>query len=360
MMNRSIAYFLGAGASYPFGFPLTKDILPKIREEIASGVLFEGFPQAHERAERLGEALRALLPGFDQVAELPNITDVLSLVDYSLLTSTSPLRLWPPMEIQDLRVLLEQAVYDVLWWPYPHDNPPPLLVRWTSALSVLAETSGTPPGIISTNYDLALESQLAQRWNYKPACFDFGFTWRDPKSGRRRDRPASPRLRLYKLHGSVNWLRCDLCEHIYINLRGAIGGYGYSRKRSENTTCHCEHNPLRTVLIAPSLVRDIREVNILEIWKHSLELLREADDWVLIGYSFPPEDIMVRSLFVRAGQGRRTPPRVTVVQKGDDPHTRARYEVFFPGCDYLSGGLEEYVNRLEQATSNAQTVGNQS
>lgn len=103
------------------------------------------------------------------------------------------------------------------------------------------------------------------------------------------------------------------------------------------------------MLITPSLVRDIREVNLLEVWKHSLELLREAEEWVLIGYSFPSEDIAVRSLILRAAQGRKTPPRVTVVQKGDDPHTRARYEVFFPGCGYLTNGLEEYISVLEKS-----------
>jgi hypothetical protein len=348
-MSQSIAFFLGAGASAPFGFPLTKDILPKVREEISSGVLFDGFPEASKRATQLGESLQALLPGFNSVSELPSITEILSLVDYSLLTTTSPVKLQTSAEVQNLRTLLEQAIYDVLWWPYEHDNPPPLLIRWTEALSKLAEIPSTPPGIISTNYDLSLETELARRWGYDPGLFDFGFAWRSPKSGIIQERPASPRLRLYKLHGSVSWLRCDLCDHIYINLRGAIGGYGYSGKQSGNTTCHCEHSPLRPVLIAPSLVRDVREVNLLEIWKHSLELLREAEEWVLIGYSFPPEDITVRSLILRAAQGRRVPPRVTVVQKGDDPHTRARYEVFFPGCDYLTQGLEEYVDVLEKS-----------
>lgn len=236
-MSRSVVLFLGAGASAPFGFPLTKDILPKVREEIASGELFDGFPDAAKRARLLGESLRALLPGFDSVSELPSITDILSLVDYSLLTSTSPLRLRTPAEVQTLRTLLEQAVYDVLWWPYEHDNPPSILTRWTSAISKLAQTSSTPPGVISTNYDLSLETELARRWSYDPEYFDFGFAWRNPKSGVIQDRPTSPRLRLYKLHGSVSWLRCDLCDHIYINLRGAIGGYGYSGKRSPNNTC---------------------------------------------------------------------------------------------------------------------------
>lgn len=344
MLSPAVVFFLGAGASKPFGFPLTSEILPKIWKEIGTGDLFAGFPNAERSAKRLGEDLKALLPGLERASELPLITDILSLIDYSLLTSTSPLRRRTPADLQRLRTLLEQAIYDVLWWPYTRDDLPPLLARWAEALSTLAQSAQIPPAIVSTNYDLSIETELVRAWNYDHELFDFGFTWRDPKSGELHDRPAAPRLRLYKLHGSVNWLKCGLCDHVYVNLRGAIGGYGYSPRRTENTTCHCSHSPLRPVLVTPSLVRDVREVNLLEIWRNSLELLRRARTWVLIGYSFPPEDIAVRSLFLRAAQGRKRPPEVTVVQKGDDPSTRARYEVLFPDCIYLTGGLEEYVD----------------
>ena len=48
---------------------------------------------------------------------------------------------------------------------------------------------------------------------------DFGFTWRDPQSGQLHQRPPSPRFAIYKLHGSLNWLRCALCEHTYVTAR---------------------------------------------------------------------------------------------------------------------------------------------
>jgi hypothetical protein len=200
-------------------------------------------------------------------------------------------------------------------------------------------------GVISANYDTAVESELMKGLPGEVAWrFDFGFAWRDPVSGQLHDRPSAPAVRFYKLHGSVNWLRCGLCEHIYINPRGPIGGLGFVDQRHEANTCHCDHGPLRPVLVAPSLIRDVRDVNLLEVWKHSLELMRTADEWVIVGYSFPPEDIAIRSLFLRASQGRAQRPRVVVVQKGDDYLTRSRYQVFFPGCDYFTGGLEAYLD----------------
>jgi len=351
-MDTVIALFLGAGASKPFGFPLTREILPIIRDRLSARSLFTTFPDSAVCLDDLSRLLLALLPGFNDVTDLPLITDILSLVDYSLLTSTNPLRGCSSEDLRRLRLLLEQAIYDALWWPYPKGVPPPVLSRLSSGLLNLIE-SGESLGIISTNYDIAVETEIARAWSYNPLRFDFGFSWRDPRSGNRIERSSEASLSFYKLHGSVNWLRCELCEHIYINLKGVIAYHGYSSAPTEANTCHCGHTTLRPVLIAPSLVRDVREVNLLEIWKHSLELLRQAHEWVIIGYSFPSEDIAVRSLFLRASHGRSRPPRITVVQKGDDPSLVSRYRTFFPTCEFFNDGLEGYLDELEKRTLTA-------
>ena len=78
--------------------------------------------------------------------------------------------------------------------------------------------------------------------------------------------------------------------------------------------------------------------------------MRRADDWVIIGYSMPPEDPAIRSLFIRAFYGRVSPPRLTVVQKGLDPKTVAAYRILFPALDlirdYRQDGLEGFLGRL--------------
>ena len=87
--------------------------------------------------------------------------------------------------------------------------------------------------------------------------------------------------------------------------------------------------------MAPSLVRDIRDPNLLAIWVHALELLRTADEWTVIGYSLPPEDIAIRYLLIRAynSRGEKERPRIRVVQLGASNEVRSRYKLFFPNCD---------------------------
>jgi len=46
-------------------------------------------------------------------------------------------------------------------------------------------------------------------------------------------------------------------------------------------------------------------------------------------YSFPDEDLNIRSLFTRALASRSQPPFITAIQFGANPQTRIRYEAFF-------------------------------
>jgi NAD-dependent SIR2 family protein deacetylase len=210
--------------------------------------------------------------------------------------------------------------------------------------------------LISTNYDIAIEHLLFRAYKLKyseiPQKFDFGMTWRAPLD-MQVHRPRNPELRVYKLHGSLNWLRCDLCEHVYVNLRGLIAHLAFRKKVNPANTCDCGHR-LRAALVAPSFVRDIRDVNLLEVWKAAFDYLRRADQWIVIGYSFPPEDIAIHSLFLRAHQGRptkrngekRPPPAIRVIQDKEDAKTTARYKLFFPNCTFEYGGTEAFIDAL--------------
>ena len=345
------AVMIGAGASKPFGFPLTKDMFPAIKHQVLAGRLFGDSPEGKQRSDQLLEYLRGMLPGFDEDITLPLITDVLSLVDYSILVAATPI---PKRRLGDLvafRALLEHGIFQTLARPY-REQVPDDLTRFARWLHSKADARDQEIALVSTNYDIAVEDRLFAMHGHNHQAiaerFDFGFDWRDPKRDALYRRPQEPAMRLYKLHGSVNWLRCDLCEHIYVNAEGSIAHQAFKSRIDDNNTCHCLHAPLRSVLVAPSLVRDVRDVNLLEVWKATLEYLRRADEWIIIGYSFPPEDIAIRSLLLRAYLAGAKQPVVRVVQLEEDPDTVSRYRLFFPNCRFVWGGLEAFVKTLDQ------------
>ena len=66
----------------------------------------------------------------------------------------------------------------------------------------------------------------------------------------------------------------------------------------------------------PSFVREVRDPILLEIWRNALEVLREADRWIVVGYSLPLEDLAIRSMLLRAYHERDNGrPEVVVIQK---------------------------------------------
>ena len=214
----------------------------------------------------------------------------------------------------------------------------------------------TATGVVTTNYDLEVDLALAERVGY-PAMedsVDYGFAWRDPGGGKVIPRPVKPTFHLLKLHGSLNWLLCPLCEHTYINVYGSIQEHAFYKTQTNENTCHCGHFPLTPVIVSPSYVRDIRNADLLSLWKNALEYLRTARKWVIIGYSLPSEDLAIRSLLMRAFRAREemaSAPKIHVVQRAHegaltntDIAFQARYLSLFSQVTFHYGGLEKYLH----------------
>lgn len=352
---KKAAVFLGAGASCPFGLPTTSALLGLVLEGLHDGGLFfsrDAKQTNSEKSERedmkfLLETLKRIMPGWSlefPKDKLPLITEILSLIDYSL-AEFKPL--FPGQKYEDMlrvRRLLERAIYEVLWEADEQSEPQAKLLQQFGDWVLRRANEG---GVITTNYDTCLEHLLfRQRPKEVPDRFDFGFAWLDAETTKRvvHPRPTAAPLRWFKLHGSINWVRCPSCEHIYINPRGDIAFQAFRNKIDAKNTCHCGPAArLQFHLVAPSTYRTVRDPNLLEVWKNSIQLLMEASEWFFIGYSLPSEDLAIRSLLMRAllARGSTDPPRVTVVQYGDA--ALPRYKLLFPGCEYRNEGLEAWL-----------------
>ncbi len=350
------ALFTGAGASRAIGYPLTSEFLPRVRSELADGSLFAALADRDAEArdrDDLHRFLTGLLPGFESVQadRLPLITDVFSLVEHALVAGEA-LPIGGDASLRRCRELLKQAITDILLGEYlaPWDEEDPDQVRERKVLSRLTDwtlSQGAELGIVTTNYDIGLERELYAIIGVDVIGqdIDLGFDWRDAATGGERRRPASPRLRVYKLHGSLDLLRCRLCGYVYFNPYGSIAHQVFKEELDSYNTCHCRDDArLELHIVSPSLVREVREANLLSVWRSALEWLRRAEHWVIVGYSLPSEDLAVRSLLLRARSTAERPPRITVVQLGDAE--RHRYELLFPECKYVSDGLEGFLEAV--------------
>jgi hypothetical protein len=245
-MSRTVV-FLGAGASKALGLPLTNEILPALLERLKAQApdgreLFGGSQQAAEHLTRCLEAilpgLRGLLAGSDDhgrwTASLPPITDILSAIDYSLLSGNSPGAGLTLRDLEQSRRLLERAIFELLsanvstgalemdgvpdtvsneWREAAARRVFPTktvdqgmelrqkLVAWLQGLVA----SGHQVTLISTNYDIEVEQELYNQLGYREVFHrvDFGTSVRDPDSGIVHPRPNNAPFAVLKLHGSL-------------------------------------------------------------------------------------------------------------------------------------------------------------
>lgn len=368
--NVRTAVFLGAGASAAFGYPVTGGLLPQIVQSLKDNdflAALSGDAPSRGRLNRklLSEYLHELMPGKSlRRKNLPLVTALLSLLDHSLATGQSLLPARSTAQTREARRLLERGILEVIgddeWFNATEEAE---LGRFCGLLTDLRSHAAPPRqdasslAIITTNYDMAAdvaaftcagietypddnyrEDQIAQH-------IDFGFDWLHPLDDEVTllPRPAKPRLSLLKLHGSTNWLRCPLCDNLYINPWGPIWEQAYKTKTSRQNRCHCSYTRLEAQIVSPSYVREMRQANLLSVWKAALDALRGAQRWLIIGYSFPDEDLGVRALFTRAYGSRESVPEIAVIQRDRDAYRR--YEAFFAPetLAYCPAGLSAFL-----------------
>ena len=366
--------FLGAGASRALGYPLTRDILPQIIGRLKDRSLFAadadyvaGMPHEYTAVNHLGfhpdamsvleRELNELFPTLMNSAAPPNITDILSLFDHLIVTGNAALPGFSRERLARLRGLLERGIATVVTAPAAQTPVQRALVdrlvAWLAGPSMDAQNHQVT--IITTNYDLAIERPLVTRIKASGGAIDYGFNWRDPYAQDASEdvvhvRPPLPKVSLFKLHGSINWVRCPHCDHVYLNeVDGPIFVLSLATRPREATTCSCGYFPFGTLLVAPSMIRDVRDPSLLSIWQSALEALRLAGRWVMVGYSLPAEDLAIRSMLLRASRGRPAPPNVEVYDEGDQPEILRRYELLLKNPRYNSGGFETFINGLPVA-----------
>lgn len=146
---------------------------------------------------------------------------------------------------------------------------------------------------VTMNYDINLDRCLLSLDEQGLGTgIDYGFALANARS---RNAPAvpsdaEPAFRLYRVHGSMNWLRCDTCTEVIST------GHRHAQLMPGDRCGICDADTLSNLLVYPSHTRVYTDPVIRAVWRRTREALLAAERWVLIGYSLPPADVHFRSL----------------------------------------------------------------
>jgi hypothetical protein len=337
-VSESRVFFFGAGASKEEGGLLT------------SQLLFESLKNRdvkQEFSDLVKDFLRDLffVEDVNNIAseeDLPEFEELLTIVDLSLLKKEEFSTKWNNAALIKLREALIYCMARILEIKL---RPPETEDRYQECHKTLVRKifdKGSRIGensFISLNYDILLDNAIL---NMHPEihtdyAIDFrNFTPPDP------DR----KTKLLKLHGSLNWALCPVCNSLWIKLGGKIA----DKIISERIKCERDQAVQQTLLVPPTWLKEYNNPHLAKIWLEAEYLLQKANAVYFIGYSLPQSDYHIKYLLKKALLQRNPNSRIIVVtstdnEEGSDLHKR--YRRFFGPIDYRPIGFRQFVKEFD-------------
>jgi hypothetical protein len=353
--SEKTVYFLGAGATradFP-QVPLMGDLLHEIIRTGSGHELLLAF-----LAEVFGSQARHRDA---DITLRPRIDDVFTLIDVSLSGRASPPARRSFEELAEIRRHLIAAIGRVVALTVGSGEGR-TAIRLARALPEYTST------IISTNYDLVMDGALLERRpignvNYgvsvREAVYrqDGRFPGRFDEMHHYRPIPASQEIirlggiPLLKLNGSLNWLYCPRCDELDVTLRQSTGALPLLDE-PELGRCIQERctSPYEAVLVGPSVEQRYEHRVLRDTWSRAERALTQADSLVIVGYSMPDADFLIRALIARTfGYRSHAVTVVTAAPQTPDGHQLVqRYRRLLAACRIEEKGFAHYVDELSK------------
>lgn len=322
MERTKTIYFFGAGAS----------IAESPLAPTGSALLRGGLEGADGRYETLRRFLGEWgYPGYER---LPTIEELLSILDFCLSKGEPIGQKWSISDLARCREELLACIYDYISQTARNDGNGH---EQQSLYLGLLKDAPAATSLISLNYDLLLDRAIYKLGRTPDYSLDF-LDVQPPDQPCEFTQSGAP-MRVFKLHGSLNWGYCPSC---FTTL------FSYLQKLSPTKTCPTCGGMLSALLVPPTPMKVPPSPFLSALWKKAEWELAQACAMVFIGYSLGDADANIRYLLFRGFFGYV--PQVTVVQKqatvAEDEAVVGRYNRLFPGgVTFFWGGFEEYLSR---------------
>lgn len=284
-MSRYV-YLLGAGASRSEGAPVQKDLFKeyfklfqqkRIPEHISKKINtffreFYGISTDKQKIDSIS------FPTFEEVMGVLEIADNREEFFRDHVRTKKSLSLLKNYFIYLIAIVLTEKLSH-RYYDYYHYN----LLKRLQKDDTLWDSL-----FISLNYDIIIDNSISKglesEINYGCTFFNYA----DRNYG----------LKLFKLHGSLNWLYCPYCNSLLLS-----EGIKIVTKiiYDPNIRCDkCNSKNLQPVIVPPTYFKAMSNYYIQQIW-HNIDLaLQNSSKLFICGYSFPEADIHIRYLLKRA------------------------------------------------------------
>jgi NAD-dependent SIR2 family protein deacetylase len=349
---------LGAGFSKALGAPMQREILQRILKLDVSGLLEDEKSVYLRSLEKLKQLLSEVM--FLSLTDLRiDLEDIYTPLDNSIFTGSS-FRQLSAREASDFRKSIDTLISLFMKHSLENISSNDTFCSRLATDLTLYKTNHKKSdrlSFITTNWDILLDTALFNAMGHSDGQIDYcchtvQFRTTDQYyPGLMADALGKFRVKILKLHGSMNWLHCPRCGRLYTTFDEKISILEYLREprcricaKNFGNSGTSDGGPiLENQLLMPTFLKEISNAQLKLVWQNAAIELSEAKNLYFIGYSFPSADFELRTLLSRNVSHSA---RIFVVNMGDDKELLERYKKFFGKrkVSYLGEGAEHFVD----------------
>lgn len=337
---------VGAGFSWNAGLPLASEFTRELLN--LRGLRLDG-PSSRQVSFIRSFVDEVFGEGVSRTHEQwPELEDIFTLVD---LAANTGHHLGKAHSASDLRIVRRAIIVRMtrmLSRAYARRQAKPD-AKWNVLEEFFERFDFESTAVLSMNWDTVFEAGLARAQSIRDIDYGCHASAQRYDSGNLVERdPRGEKLRLLKPHGSINWLYCDACRETFWvspsqteqvaqtlfrkkDWAAILGTRKLDTVKVLSPPCpHCTGDSLGTRFATFSYRKALDFPMHSASWKAAEDYLKDAYDWVFIGYSMPPADFEFKHLLKRVQLTESKRPKITVITGGTDADaTIARFTKFF-------------------------------
>lgn len=344
--------FLGAGASIPEKAPSQKELFKK----------YFSLDVNNKYEEEMNERLTKFFKDFFAIdvrnnlheINFPEFEEILGILELSLDRQESFKNYWLDHNFPEIQQIRQDLIFliaitigeELKKSGLYKDSNRDKRCHEKLVERLVVEDKILQTDFISLNYDILIDNALTDMQSKYDLDLDYGieftnFEKLDDWNYWKKPRPERA-VRLYKPHGSLNWLYCPSCISTTLTpeQKGVLKLF-YGPKDCEN--CGTKMIP---IIIPPTFFKVMSNKYLQEIWYKAEHTLKNAERIYFCGYSFPDADIHIKYLLKRAEINGNSNPEIYVINKASrsvrSKEIRSSYERFFKGNVDWTGKSFQY------------------
>jgi len=200
--------------------------------------------------------------------------------------------------------------------------------------------------ILIFNYDLILERAMDKNGSFnKKSYLIHPFKIQQKKTWIESNEPYD--LELYKLHGSINWVKCIECDSILILDEVIFRSNTFNCNYLNSIICpRCNiKGTLKRLIIPPVQSKKYNEYPFRYLWRRAARKMNNISRIASLGYSLPNTDYYTRSLLRLLYKYNRDLSNIQLITMNQTSKAEGQYLKLFPEITDIKHetSIEEFI-----------------